>query len=118
MSLSKLIRAPPTSISNLYARITSQQSSFPPSLCHLIQEMASKDIPNPSSENAISNQEYVFMMNEMVAHGNNVLKTVADKAEMMGSEEVYDQDVLDLCMCNGLSVFYCHISLKQLFIQF
>lgn len=96
MSLSKLIRAPPSSISNLYTIITSQPSSFPVSLSLLVQEMASRDDASITTA-ALKNEEYNRMMKEIVKYGNEMLKLVSDRAEKMGSEEVYDADVLELC---------------------
>lgn len=102
MSLAKLIRAPPTSISRLHAKITSQHqpSSFPPALSSLLQDLASRDDDGSSTadiSDALSNEEYNHMMKEMVSCGNEMLKLVSEKTEKMGSEQVYDEDVLDLC---------------------
>ena len=49
------------------------------------------------SVDGVSNEEYVRMMDDMVSTGNSLLKLVSESADKMGSEEVYDEQVLDLC---------------------
>ena len=92
-----LIRAPPGSISHLASSISAQPSHFPASLRSLAQELAAKESSKEPAANGISNQEYQQLMNEMVSTGNRLLKLVSERADKMGSEEVYDEQVLDLC---------------------
>lgn len=98
MSLAQLIRAPPTSIYHLHTKVTSQQSSaFPAGISSLLRELASKEDESKSKDTTtLSSEEYNHLMEEMVSCGNGMLKIVADKAEKMGSEQVYDADVLEL----------------------
>ena len=98
MSTSKLIRASPASILHLHTKIKSRPSSFPAHLASLVQELTSKDA-HDASINLTSPpvEEYNRMMKEMTSYGYGMLKRVAERTEWMGSEEVYDKDVLDLC---------------------
>ncbi|KAL7517479.1 hypothetical protein ACHAWX_002394 [Stephanocyclus meneghinianus] len=95
----KMIRAPPGSISNLHAKITEQPTYFPSALRSLVQELASKESSSMDTASAygVSNDEYDRMTDEMVSTGNALLKLVSESADKMGSEEVYDEQVLDLC---------------------
>lgn len=52
------------------------------------------------SADGVSNDEYDRMMDEMVSTGNALLKLVSESADKMGSEEIYDEQVLDLCECS------------------
>ena len=53
-----------------------------------------------ASADGASNEECVRMMDEMVSTENVLLKLVSESADKMGSEEVYDEQVLDLCKCS------------------
>jgi hypothetical protein len=107
MTLSKVIRAPSLSISHLYNKITSQPSSFSPALSTLVQELAAKE--KGSNATAISDEEYNHLMKEMVSYGNRTLKLVSEKAEKMGSEGVYDEEVLDLCKWYKKLLSFVHL---------